>query len=131
MRFNFYPSLIIVHGHKFPTVEHAYQACKTVDPLEKVFIRNAPTPGKAKQRGNLVTLVIDWEERKDGVMYQLVRQKFEIPSLKKLLLKTGTRYLIEGNAWNDTYWGQCPLGTGKNKLGIILMKVRSELSRLG
>ena len=47
-------------------------------------------------------------------------------SLKKRLLETGDEELIEGNTWNDTYWGVCK-GVGLNKLGEILMRVREEL----
>jgi predicted NAD-dependent protein-ADP-ribosyltransferase YbiA (DUF1768 family) len=31
---------------------------------------------------------------------------------------------VEGNSWGDTYWGVCK-GKGQNKLGHILMQVRS------
>ena len=34
--------------------------------------------------------------------------------------------LIEGNVWNDTFWGVCN-GKGHNHLGKILMKVRDEI----
>ena len=43
-----------------------------------------------------------------------------------MLIKTGDQELIEGNYWNDTYWGVCK-GVGQNKLGKILMRVREEL----
>ena len=39
---------------------------------------------------------------------------------------TNNEELIEGNTWNDTYWGVCN-GRGQNHLGKILMKVRSLL----
>ena len=35
---------------------------------------------------------------------------------------------IEGNTWNDTFWGVCN-GQGQNWLGKILMLVRSELNK--
>lgn len=35
--------------------------------------------------------------------------------------------LIEGNNWNERFWGVCR-GEGRNELGRILMNVRSELS---
>lgn len=77
----------------------------------------------AKAKGYKVELRDDW----DDIMYQLVKYKFTHSSkLKWMLKKTGTEELVEGNNWNDTYWGKCN-GHGQNKLGIILMKVRSEL----
>ena len=36
--------------------------------------------------------------------------------------------LIEGNTWNDTYWGVCN-GVGKNTLGQLLMKIREEIRK--
>lgn len=65
--------------------------------------------------------------RFDGLEYKCVESAFQNSSkLKWMLKKTGAEELVEGNNWNDTYWGKCN-GHGQNKLGIILMKVRSEL----
>ena len=55
-----------------------------------------------------------------------IREKFKHTDLKELLLSTGDQELVEGNTWNDTYWGICR-GEGQNNLGKILMKVRMEL----
>ncbi len=43
---------------------------------------------------------------------------------KKLL---SPEELVEGNWWNDTFWGVCN-GEGQNNLGKILMKIRKEIS---
>ena len=60
-------------------------------------------------------------------MQEIVQAKFEQnPVLAKWLLNTGDAKLIEGNTWNDRYWGVCA-GIGQNKLGKILMKVRDNL----
>ena len=48
--------------------------------------------------------------------------------LKEKLLATGDAELIEGNTWNDTYWGVCR-GKGKNHLGKIIMEVREALKK--
>ena len=64
------------------------------------------------------------------LMFELVLEKFkQNPELKQKLLETGNQELIEGNTWNDTFWGVCN-GQGQNWLGKILMLVRSELSQL-
>jgi len=55
-----------------------------------------------------------------------VREKFKQEDLKQMLLDTGDQELVEGNTWNDTFWGVCR-GEGQNNLGKILMKVRMEL----
>jgi ribA/ribD-fused uncharacterized protein len=123
---NFYPSKICYEGIEYPTVEHAFQAAKTFDFEQRVAIAAAPTPGKAKRMGRRVSLRQDWEEVKDSIMEELVRRKFKDKHLALLLWSTGEKELIEGNWWNDTYWGVCN-GVGRNQLGKTLMKIREEI----
>ncbi len=124
---NFYPSPIYVDGLRFPTVEHAFQAAKTSDVADKERIAQAKSPGRAKSLGRKVRLRKDWEAVKVGVMKQCAELKFESDAqLADLLLATGEARLIEGNTWNDSFWGVCG-GRGKNHLGKILMRVRSQL----
>ena len=60
-------------------------------------------------------------------MEDICRAKFtQNEELKKKLIDTGDATLIEGNTWNDTFWGVCN-GVGENNLGKILMKIREEL----
>lgn len=80
----------------------------------------------AKRFGRRVQLRPDWEQVKDNIMYEIIKSKFSIKHLREMLLATGEAILIEGNTWNDTYWGMCR-GKGKNMLGKILMRVREEL----
>ena len=62
-------------------------------------------------------------------MTEAVRAKFtQHPWLRDLLLSTGEAHLIE-HTRNDRYWGDGGDGTGKNKLGLILMEIRAELRR--
>ena len=59
-------------------------------------------------------------------MYEGLRYKFRAhEQLKVKLLETGERQLIEHTV-NDKYWGDGGDGSGKNKLGKLLMKLRSE-----
>lgn len=125
---NFFLAEIDMDGESYPSIEHAYQAAKTHDETERARIRKAKSPGAAKRLGRRVTLRPDWESVKLETMRRLVRQKFHCHRLlRRALLETGDAELIEGNYWNDTYWGQCPIGTGFNHLGKILMEVRNEL----
>ena len=48
---NFYPSTVSFEGMLYPTVEHAYQAAKTIDPKIREIIRKANGPGEAKKLG--------------------------------------------------------------------------------
>ena len=125
---NFYPSKVIYEGIEYDTIEHAYQAAKTLNPSEREFVRMQTTPGRAKRIGQKVHIREDWEDVKIGVMLDLIRQKFKNElRLKNKLLATGTEKLVEGNTWGDTFWVICN-GIGFNNLGKILMKVRNELN---
>ena len=122
---NFYPSPIVVDGIKYPTVEHAFQAAKSLIRQERHAIAQARSSGQAKRMGRKLNIRPDWGEVKVDIMLKLVRLKFAQPDLKAQLLATGDAELIEGNTWNDTFWGVCQ-GEGQNQLGKILMKVREE-----
>lgn len=129
---NFEPPPVVVDGAPYPTVEHAYQAMKTLDLDWRERIRRAPTPGKAKHMGQqLVNLRPDWEEIKISVMTDLVRKKFNHGPAKLQLIATGDAWLIEGNSWGDTFWGAVHDNgewIGQNNLGKILMLIREELA---
>lgn len=125
---NFYEASVWVDGLQYRSVEHAYQAAKAEDLSAREVIRNARRPGDAKRLGKAVRLPPDWETRKIEVMRGLLRQKFSNPLLRALLLATGDAELVEGNTWNDRFWGVCR-GSGQNWLGRLLMEVRSECAR--
>ena len=115
-------------GNVWKTNEHFFQAMKGKnDENRQKRIQLAPTPGKAKRLGRLITLRDDWEIVKKDIMYQALQFKFtQHKDLCKKLIDTGNKELIEGNSWGDKEWGQVN-GVGKNKLGKLLMKVREEL----
>jgi len=123
---NFYESVIYVDGQKYQSVEHAYQASKTLDPFSKKLIREAKTPSQAKKLGKSVKLRPDWESVKIDLMKSFIVKKFENPFLRPLLLETGDAELVEGNTWGDKFWGVCK-GEGHNWLGKLLMQVRLEI----
>lgn len=127
---NFFPCYVHLKlaGELYTTVEHAFQAAKTLDAHQRYLIRTSATPVAAKRRGRGVELRPGWEGMKRFVMACLVRQKFEAPELRRRLLDTGLVPLEEGNTWNDTYWGvDLATGEGENHLGRILMRVRDEI----
>lgn len=123
---NFWKSPVEYDGMLFESVEHAYQAAKTLDWDQREWVRSAPTPGKAKQYGRNVLLRPDWEEIKIGVMRGLLEQKFADAKLQAKLIATGNAELVEGNFWHDTFWGVCN-GVGDNHLGKLLMEVRMKM----
>src|ERR1700677_2853108 len=104
---NFFPSPITLpNGLLYPTVEHAYQAGKAQLNEEHDAIRKAKTSAKAKKLGRACQYIDDWEQIKNQHILMCLRLKFQIPELAEKLLATESAYLIEGNTWGDTYWGQ-------------------------
>ena len=123
---NFWPALVKLDGQLYPTVEHAYVAAKTKDPMIRSVIQTTAKPGEVKRLGRQFDLREDWHEIKLQVMEDLLWQKFQEPELKAKLLATGDIPIVEINTWNDTFWGQCK-GKGQNNLGKLLMKIRETL----
>jgi ribA/ribD-fused uncharacterized protein len=124
---NFYPSPVYYRTVLYPTVEHAYQAAKTLSLVDRERIRLARTPGEAKRLGRRVKVRPGWALMQVDVMRHLLEQKFtDYPTLRKALLSTGDAPLVEGNAWGDRFWGVCA-GQGENHLGRLIMAIRSTL----
>jgi hypothetical protein len=126
---NFAPYPIDIDGVQWPTVEHYYQAQKFQEAELQERIRQAEKPVIAKNlaRKHRAAIRPDWEEIKDSVMDRAVRRKFERhPSLRDLLLETADEEIVE-DAPNDYYWGAGHDGSGQNKLGLLLMHIRTEL----
>lgn len=123
---NFYMRSFTFNGVVCKSGEHAYQAAKADEPADAAYVLASPTPGISKRRGRSIKMRPRFDSIKDIVMLQVVRAKFNEYEMANMLLSTGDAELIEGNTWGDTYWGVCR-GTGLNKLGQILMLVRSEI----
>jgi len=69
----------------------------------------------------------DWESVKENIMRRALYAKFtQHPDLKKLLLSTGDAKLVE-HTERDSYWGDGGDGSGKNRLGYLLMELREKL----
>lgn len=104
--------------------------------------RNSPTCPNIRRRSEGLTLQRwprrsgepersllrdDWEDVKEAVMLEALRAQFQThPALRRMLLETGERLLIE-KAPSDSYWGCGRTGNGKNRLGVLLMQVLEEL----
>ena len=111
------------------TSEHYFQAQKFLVPEIQEKIRQIASPMDAalEGRNRQNPLRSDWEEVKDEVMLQALRMKFrQNPEIARELLATGDAIIIE-HTQNDAYWADGGDGSGKNKLGLLLMQVREEL----
>lgn len=125
---NFSPHGFEEDGVWWPTVEHYFQAQKFPDPAYRETIRAAKTPAAAKALGRSRAHPIrpDWDAVREAIMAHALRRKFEShPELRALLEETGARELVE-DAPRDYYWGAGRTGTGKNRLGALLMERRAE-----
>lgn len=124
------PVFLAGDAHLYNSVEHAYQAAKQCDDGYRKKISEALTASKAKQLGKQIKGKErpDWQDVKFDIIEDLIRQKFfNNKDLGQLLLDTKDEELVEVNWWGDKVFGQCPVGVGENRLGKILMKIRSEL----
>ncbi len=126
---NFYPQGFEEEDRYWPSVEHYFQAKKFEDLDYQERIRTASSPKQAKDLGRTraVSIRANWDQTRDEVMKHALMQKFREPALRKVLLGTKKRELIENSPY-DRYWGCGRDGKGKNRLGILLMEVRDELS---
>ncbi len=126
---NFSPHGLELKGVWWPTSEHYFQAQKFAGTEHEEAVRHAKTPKQAAEMGRERSrpLRANWEQVKDDVMREAVRQKFRTHAdIRQVLLDTGDEDLIE-NAPGDVYWGGGADGSGQNRLGKILMEVRAQL----
>ena len=125
---NMYSAPFEWDGRTYKNSEAAFQSAKSLDPEIRDEFSDM-TGVVAKREGKRVLLRRDWEEVKDDIMEEVVREKFiQNSDLLKKLIDTGDMELVEGNRWHDKYWGvDLVSGEGENHLGIILMRIREEL----
>lgn len=133
---NFFTCRLEWNGRVYKTVEHLFQASKAITEEDHEFIRNAPTPQEAKERGRHIKCRKDWDAMKVDVMRNALMMKFADDKLAERLVNTMNAPLIEGNHWHDNYWGSCTCkmceGVPKwNVLGALLMEIRIKLNKGG
>ncbi|EGQ77772.1 NADAR family protein, partial [Neisseria macacae] len=138
-----YPAPFEIDGIRYATAEHYMMAEKArlfgADDIRRQIIASAH-PKQAKDLGKQVIGFKNdiWNARRFDIVCEGNRAKFiQHPDLKRFLLGTGSRILVEASPV-DAIWGiglaqddpraQNPLQwRGLNLLGFALMKVRDEL----
>ena len=126
---NFSPHGFELDGLWWATSEHYFQAQKFAGTKHLEEIRLAKTPGDAANMGRSRDRPLrqDWEKIKEDMMQRGVLCKFQThQDIKEVLLNTGDEQIVE-NATQDYYWGCGADGSGKNRLGEILMDIRTIL----
>jgi putative RNA 2'-phosphotransferase len=126
---NFSPHPFKLDGKVWPTSEHYFQAKKFLNEAIQEEIRREKSPMIAARMGRdrKKPLRRDWEAVKDEIMLNAIRAKFaQHDDIRAILLSTGEAKLIE-HTTNDRYWADGGDGSGRNRLGEILMQVRARL----
>ena len=123
---NYYKCKVTYNGLTYKSSEAAYQAQKCYDPDERIKFIDLD-PSEAKHLGRNVVFSEKWDNIKYDIMFNIVKAKFDQnPRLRRKLIRTGDRYLIEGNTWGDKYWGMVIKGedyiTTLSLIGIIRRK---------
>lgn len=129
---NFYFSDFTINNIVYPTVEHYFQSKKFEGTIHEFYILHLETPKETAREGKRRDLPLrkDWEQVKEDVMYKALKAKFlQSIDLYEMLMLTGDEELIEDSPY-DYYWGVGRKGTGKNRLGVLLMKLREELKSI-
>lgn len=125
---NFYDAPVCYDGITYKNSEAAFQAQKTENREDRFAFADL-SARDAKRLGRSTKLRKGWSDMRVYIMAEIVHAKFEQnPDLAEKLLATGNDTLIEGNTWNDKFWGvDSRTGEGQNILGNVLMSVRTTL----
>ena len=140
---NWYPCKVQFKGHTFNSSEQAYQWAKAdfcQDDAAASKLLFTTSPRDAKDLGSEIKGLrdTDWDQKKNGIMEEILRNKFrDNKDLKKQLLDT--KDIILAEASRDRHWAVgLPINsadlfitkkwTGHNWLGRILASVRTEMS---
>lgn len=120
-------------GRRFDTSEAAYHWEKFEKTAKHIAdaILAAPSAHEAFKiaESNKHLRRSDWDDVKVDIMRDILRAKArQHEYVRHKLLATGDRELVE-NSWRDGFWGWGPNRDGKNMLGRLWMKVRTELRK--
>ena len=124
--------MVCIDGQDWLTTEHYFQAQKFVGtPLVRTIrLMERPRDAFDKSRDPRYShwRRSDWEEVKEDIMFKALQAKFtQHEKLKRMLVGTKDRQLVERSP-HDSYWGDGGDGSGKNRLGALLMRLRDDLT---
>lgn len=130
---NLYRRKIIFEDIEYATSEHAYQAGKARKESVRNWITSAPSPALVAMAAHglyVWDVTPNWSSIKVDRMRNVLIAKFtQHEDLRDILLSTGKARLVESATVKNSVnleWGEVN-GKGQNKLGILLMEVRSLL----
>lgn len=123
---NFAPYPVEIDGKMWKTTEHYYHAQRFAGTEYEEVIREIKTPFQAKEvaKSGIYPRRADWFDIKFDIMLKAVTAKFnQHNDLREILVSTGNAILKEHTEL-DHYWADGGNGSGKSRLGEILMVVR-------
>ena len=120
-------------GRLWPTSEHAYQAAHffetAPDFAERIREMRSAHEAFKFAKSNTLKVVKNWEDIKIGIMEDICRHKLnQHPYVREQLLNTEDVLIVEDSPV-DSFWGWGPDRQGRNELGKVWMKLRTELRR--
>lgn len=118
-------------GRVWPTSEHAYQASHFFETapelVEEIFNAKSAHDAFKIAKANSDKAPKNWSDKKVAIMEEIVRLKLEQnPYVMSKLMQTGELLIVEDSP-KDSFWGWGPDRKGRNELGKIWMKLRSEI----
>ena len=125
---NFAPYPVEIDGRIWKTTEHYYHAQRFAGTEYEEVIREIKTPFQAKEvaKSGIYPRREDWFDVKFDIMMKAVKAKFnQHDILRDILVSTGNAILKEHTEL-DHYWADGGDGSGRSRLGEILMNVRSS-----
>lgn len=124
---NRYECSFVWQGIRYNNVESAFHASKYTNEAKRKVLSRMSAEKVIKKTVDC-TPSIEWEECKLDIMKSILLAKFEQnPGLKKRLIATDDRVLINGNNKHETYWGvDLYSWIGENHLGKILIAIRDK-----
>jgi ribA/ribD-fused uncharacterized protein len=128
---NFSKHPVFLDERFWKTSEHYFQACKFHDVRYKNELNSIDSPNEIAKYGNRRDLPLrkDWNDVKDDVMKKVVLAKvLQHHEVRKVLMNTRESKIVE-HTKADHYWADGGDGKGRNRLGEILMEIRSELRK--
>ena len=128
---NFFPcDCLFINNVQWKTTEHYFQAMKFYGTPYFYYVATLSSPRDAfsfsRKPQAMKWIHPCWHNVKLQVMLNALRAKFSNFFFANILLRTGDATLVE-HTKNDKFWGDGGDGSGENKLGNLLMRVRSEL----
>lgn len=121
------------------STEQCYQYSKALFENEDDLANEIPMltdPYECKRLAADLETTEEWVQKRDEVMSTIIKEKFtQNDDMRDILLNTGNSVLYE--AMTDQYWGirstlfakstYQETGKGQNRLGLMLMALRTEL----